>query len=117
LNWDIVDAMSTVKELMLSPEGIVFEPLEVVVDDDDEDDDEQPAAAKATAARLTRPTRRRRRNVPSSCEWAYLLLPSLIPQTPFARNHPDKSTQDTVQHVCPFVKEARSLDPGRKLDR
>src|SRR6516162_3582380 len=26
LNWDIVDAMSTVKELMLSPDGIVFLP-------------------------------------------------------------------------------------------
>jgi hypothetical protein len=59
LNADIVDAMSTVKELMLSPDGIVFEPLEVVVDDDDdEDDDEQPAAAMATTARPTKLTRR-----------------------------------------------------------
>jgi hypothetical protein len=59
LNWDIVDAMSTVKELMLSPAGIVFEPLDAVVpDEDDDDDDEQPAAAMATTASPTRPARR-----------------------------------------------------------
>jgi hypothetical protein len=59
LNWDIVAARSTVKELMLSPDGIVFEPLVVVVDDDEDDDeDEQPAAPMATTARPTKPTRR-----------------------------------------------------------
>src|SRR5580658_2637119 len=59
LNSDIVDAMSTVKELMLSPAGIVFEPLDAVVpDEDDDDDDEQPAAAMATTASPTRPARR-----------------------------------------------------------
>jgi hypothetical protein len=62
LNWDIVDAMSTVKELMLSPDGTVAEPPvagldeaaaadagAVVVDEDDE----QPAATMATAAAAT----------------------------------------------------------------
>src|SRR5271163_5013670 len=57
LSWDIVDAMSTVKELMLSPDGTVAEPPvagldeaaavdagAVVVDEDDE----QPAATMAT---------------------------------------------------------------------
>jgi len=59
LNSAIVDAMSTVKELMLSPDGIVFEPLAAVVpDEDDDDEDEQPAAAMATAASPTRPARR-----------------------------------------------------------
>src|SRR5499425_3472314 len=48
LSLDIVDAMSTVKELMLSPVGIVFEPDADV----DEPDDPQPAAIRpATAAR------------------------------------------------------------------
>jgi hypothetical protein len=62
---DIVDPMSTVKELMLSPDGIVFEPLGAVVDEpDDEPDDEQPAAVRATTARPAQPTRRKRRNVP-----------------------------------------------------
>jgi hypothetical protein len=61
LSLDIVDAMSTLKELVLSPAGIVFEPLAVdgVVD---EADDPQPAAARPrTAARPTQPTRRVRR--------------------------------------------------------
>jgi len=55
---DIVDAMLTLKELMLSPAGILFDPLD---DDDVVDglDDPQPAATSpATAARLTQPTRR-----------------------------------------------------------
>src|SRR5215469_1116869 len=45
LNFAIVDAMSTVKELVLSPAGIVFAPLDVD-DVDDEPDDPQPAAAR-----------------------------------------------------------------------
>jgi hypothetical protein len=75
LNWDIVDAMSTVKELMLSPEGTVAEPLagldEVaagaagVVDEDDE----QPAATMATtAATATQVNLGRCLNVPWPCE-------------------------------------------------
>jgi hypothetical protein len=56
LNWDIADATSTLKELMLSPFGIVFEPLDVDVD---EPDDPHAAAVRLTAAaRLTQPTRR-----------------------------------------------------------
>src|SRR5215472_6948775 len=74
LNWDIVDAMSTVKELMLSPDGIV--PLAAGEADvagadvagadeldelDELDEDEQPAAAKATtAAAATQPSRGKR---------------------------------------------------------
>jgi hypothetical protein len=63
LNWDIVDAMSTVKELMLSPAGTVAEPLEAGLDEvaaadagavvEAEvvvDEDEQPAATMATTA-------------------------------------------------------------------
>jgi len=60
LNWDIVDAMSTVKESMLT-DGTVTEPAAAVDDEpdeaaaleeDDEDaEDEQPAAARARAAR------------------------------------------------------------------
>jgi hypothetical protein len=76
LSWDIVDAMSTVKELVPRPEGIAAEPLldEVAADaevdedaaadgEEDEDDveeDEQPAATTAaTAARATQPSRGR----------------------------------------------------------
>jgi hypothetical protein len=75
LSWDIVDAMSVVKELMLSPAGTVAEPLvaglevpalaEAAADAGaDEDagaevvdvDDEQPAATMAvTAATATQP--------------------------------------------------------------
>ena len=72
LSWDIVDAMLTVKELMLSPDGTVPLPrptrtprstrpawttagAEAV-----EDDDEQPAATRAvTAAAATQPNRGR----------------------------------------------------------
>src|SRR5579863_8951840 len=81
LSWDIVDAMSTVKELVPSPDGIVAEPLlagldEVAADaeveagadadgEDEVDDDEQPAATTAaTAARATQPSRGSGLNVP-----------------------------------------------------
>src|SRR5215470_399322 len=47
LNWDIVAAMLTLKELMLSPDGILFEPPDVPVD---EDDDPQPAAIRPAVA-------------------------------------------------------------------
>src|SRR5215469_9499962 len=103
LSLFIVDAMSTLKELVLSPAGIVFEPLAVggVVD---EADDPQPAAARPrTAARPTQPTRRERRT-PS------LLLPSRILRTPFARTHPHESTRDTIQHTCPIATHARSYE-------
>jgi hypothetical protein len=89
---DIVDAMLTVKELMLSPFGIVFEPLDVDVDDGL--DDPQAAAARlTTAARLTQPARRTRRNVTPPWEREgrppLLLLLIANPYTPFARRHPD----------------------------
>jgi hypothetical protein len=54
LNWAIVDAISTLNELMLSPEGIVFEPLGAVDVDEVDDDDEHAAATRLTAA--ARPT-------------------------------------------------------------
>jgi hypothetical protein len=64
----MVDAMSTVKELVLSPDGTVFEPFDpddVAVDDDDE----QAAAARlTTAAKPTQPARPRRADL--------LLLPT-----------------------------------------
>jgi hypothetical protein len=86
LNWDIVDAMSTVKELMLSPAGTVAEPLvagldevpaledaagaEVVEDGGVVDeDDEQPAATRAAhAAIATQPNLDSGLNVPWPCE-------------------------------------------------
>jgi hypothetical protein len=69
---DISDAMLTVKELMLSPFGIVFEPLGA----DDDVDDPQAAAVSATSA--PRPTHATRRVV--------LLR---IPHTPFAWKTPE----------------------------
>jgi hypothetical protein len=81
LNWDIVDAMSTVKELMLSPAGIVPElaaglvavaaavadevgAVEVV-----DEDDEQPATTMAaTAATATQANLGSGLNVPWPCE-------------------------------------------------
>jgi hypothetical protein len=81
LSWDIVDAMLTVKELMLRSDGTRLEPLAGVLDevdaagvdaagvDDVEGDDEQPAATTAvTAAAATQPNRGRRLNVPWPCE-------------------------------------------------
>jgi len=89
LNWDIVDAMFTVKELMLSPDGTAAEPVDAVadeaavvgaadeaavvgvVDEVVELDDEQPAAVRATTAAVspTQPSWRRPRNAASPCEW------------------------------------------------
>jgi hypothetical protein len=81
----MVDAMSTVKELVPRPDGIAAEPLlagldevaaDAEVDEDDEDaaaddeeedveEDEQPAATTAaTAARATQPSRGRGLNAP-----------------------------------------------------
>jgi hypothetical protein len=87
LSWDIVDAMSVVKELVLSPAGIVAEPLvagldevpalaedaaDAEVDEGAEvvdEDDEQPAATMAaTAATATQPNLGRGLNVPWPCE-------------------------------------------------
>jgi hypothetical protein len=83
LSWDIVDAMSTVKELVPRPGGIAAEPLlagldevaadaevdeDAAADDEEEEDveeDEQPAATTAaTAARATQPSRGRGLNAP-----------------------------------------------------
>jgi hypothetical protein len=117
LSWDIVDAMSTVKELMLSPDGTVAEAAllddgaaadEAGVDaaadelDDELDDDEQPAAVRATATAATpaKPSGRRRLDVPRPCEWEdrppSVLIPSPIPNFPFVLTRPDEQVRDTV---------------------
>src|SRR5215472_6990536 len=119
LNLDIVDAMSTVKELMLSPAGTVFEPLLVdgVVD---EPDDPQPAAARPrTAARPTQPTRRERRDVPWPCGRVRRppsrLLPSRILRTPFARTHPCRGTLCSTRVPSQRMLDRMKLDTkGRK---
>jgi hypothetical protein len=60
LNPDITDATSVLKELMLSPEGTVFDPL--AADPPDDPEDPQAAAARlTTAARLTQATGRSER--------------------------------------------------------
>jgi hypothetical protein len=90
LNWDIVDAMSTVKELTLRPDGTVADAgtaedvaadaeadedaadAEVAGADVVDEDDEQPAAIRAaTPATATQPNR----------ESGLFLLPSCIPYT------------------------------------
>jgi hypothetical protein len=81
----MVDAMSTVKELMLSPAGTAAEPpdddalVEAAALDEEagaleeleELDDEQPAAVRATTAVVSpiQPTRRKPRNAASPCGW------------------------------------------------
>src|SRR6266516_4781196 len=84
--------MLTVKELLLSPDGIVFEPLGAVDDEDDVDDDPQAAAIRpTTAAKPTQPTRPKRPYLPWPCERECRpplpLLPNRITHAPFARRH------------------------------
>jgi hypothetical protein len=112
---DIVDAMSEVKELMLSPDGTeddaALEAGAAAEDDagaaaeddagadDVDDEDEQPAAIRAVpAARATTPRP---------------LLPSCIPY-PFHRNAVRSYTtmRDTAHHVCPHAMKGRSLGHG-----
>jgi hypothetical protein len=102
LNWDIVDVMSTVKELMPSPAGTAAEPLVAGLDEvpalgEDaaaaevvDEDDEQPATTMAaTAATATQPNLGRGLNVPWPCERECHppcpLLPRSIPY-PFRHN-------------------------------
>jgi hypothetical protein len=97
LSWDIVDAMSTVKELTLSPDGTAelaagLDEAGAGAEDDaaaddggaaavvDDVDDEQPAATTATAAAAATAKPSRGRGLPP-CP----LLPSCIPY-PFHRN-------------------------------
>jgi hypothetical protein len=122
VNWDIVDAMLTVKELMLSPAGTVpvaalddgaaaedvgaaaLDDGAVVVDDVD---DEQPAATSPTTATAAAQPSRGRGLPPCP------LLPSCIPY-PFHRNAVRSYTtkQDTAHHVCPYAMKGRSLGHG-----
>src|SRR5215469_4612027 len=71
LNCCIVDATSTVKELVLRPDGTVFEPCDAAGVVDDEDDPQPAATRPATATRASPPPRRKRRVV---------LLPTRIPK-------------------------------------
>jgi hypothetical protein len=102
LNWDIVDEMSTVKELMLSPAGTAAGADEAAeedvaagadVDEDDvvvDEDDEQPAAIKAAApATATQPRRGR----------GLFLLPRSIPYT-FRRNMRGYVDAGTPLNTC-----------------
>jgi hypothetical protein len=128
LNWDIVDVMSTVKELMLSPEGIVAEPLVAGLDEVpaldevagvdaevvDEDDEHPAATIAAAAAAATKPSRGMDLNGPWPCEGEGRpprpLLPSCIPD-PFRHNalaRSDTPMRDTAQHVCPYRMKGRS---------
>jgi hypothetical protein len=102
----MVDEMSTVKELTLSPAGTVAEADEDEgadePDEDDEpaeaggvdEDDEQPAAIRAaTAATATQPNR----------EMGLFLLPSSIQYT-FRRNvrgYADARHETPTEHTCP----------------
>jgi hypothetical protein len=94
---DIVGAMLTVKELMLTAGTVAEPPVADAEDDEDDEDagadeddeDEQPAAIRArAAAAATQPSRGKRRDVPSPCEQEprppSFLSPSVIPHTPFA---------------------------------
>ncbi|HEX3449990.1 MAG TPA: hypothetical protein VHS97_17175 [Isosphaeraceae bacterium] len=127
LNWDIVDAMSTVKELMLSPEGTVAEPLEAGLDEVPalaevdagavvvDEDDEQPAATMAaTAATATKPNRGTSLDRPRPSELEgrppRALLSSSIPY-PFRHNALGYATaRDTAPHVCPSGMKGRSWE-------
>jgi hypothetical protein len=92
LNADIVGAMLTVKELMLTG-GTVAEAAEdeaeaeelAELDELDELDELQAAAVRARSPRPTQPSRRKRRNVPSPCvredRPPLLLLLTRIPHT------------------------------------
>jgi hypothetical protein len=124
LNWLISDEMSTLKESTLSPDGTVAEPPAAAderdaddaaaelgaaaaeLDELDELDELQAAAVTATTAATiaTDPRRLTRRNVSApcrpECEPFSGLLPSLIP-CPSTLMHPDESTRDTIQPVCP----------------
>jgi hypothetical protein len=132
LNWDIVVAMFTVKELMLSPAGTVAEPLAAVLDDDvagvlaadeagalvdDELDDEQPAAASATsaAASPTQPSPRTPRDLRLPCEWEDrcpppVLLPSPIPKIP-SLEHARMSRCGTPYSTCVLSKRKHAPRP------
>ena len=117
LSWDIVEAMSTVKELVLSPGGIAFEALPAALDEDaaldeeaagddvdDVDDDEQPAATTATAAaRAAQPSRGRGLTGPWPCgregRPPCCLFPSAI-SYPFRRNALGYARCGTPHDTC-----------------
>jgi hypothetical protein len=126
LNWSIVDAMFTVKELMLSPAGTVAEPLDAgveldalaevdvdgVLEDDELLDDEHPAAAKETSAAVspTQPRPRTPRDLRLPCEWEdrppSVLKPSPIPNIPSLVTRPDGSMRG--HHTAPVSRRGGS---------
>jgi hypothetical protein len=106
VNCDIVDAMSTVNELIPSPAGTVAaagaaDDVAAGADDDDvaagvEDDEHAAAIRAATPTTATPPNRER----------SLFLLPSSI-YTPFAAMYADTPTRDTAEHACPYVLDGR----------
>jgi hypothetical protein len=117
LNWDIVDVMSTVKELTLSPEGTVdaaaLDEAGAGAEDDaaaddggaaavvDDVDDEQPAATTATAAAAATAKPSRGRGLPP-CP----LLPTCIPY-PFHRNAVRSYTTMRTPHITRVLRDER----------
>jgi hypothetical protein len=93
LSLDIVDAMLTVKELVLSG-GTLFEPLGAVGAVDEVDDPQAAAIRLTPAANPTQPTRPKRPYLPWPCEREARpplpLLPRRITHAPFTRRHPNK---------------------------
>jgi len=119
--------MSTVKELMLSPDGTVAEPLDAGVDelaevdvdgvleDDELLDDEHPAAAKETSAAVspTQPSPRMPRDLRLPCEWEdrppSVLKPSPIPNIPSLVTRPDGSMRG--HHTTPVSRRGGKHAP------
>src|SRR5215469_7150245 len=101
--------MSTVKELMLSPDGTLFEPLDVP---DDGDEPQAAAVRPTTAATPAQPNRRKGRNVPWPCErecpTPSLLLRTRIPR-PLSPEPIGMIVRETIQHPAPI--RHHMLDP------
>jgi hypothetical protein len=128
LSWDIVDAMSTVKELTPSPDGTVAEPLVAGLDEVPalaeaaadaevgadaevvEVDDEQPATTMAAAATTaTPPNLGSDLNVPWPCERECHPPRPLLPRSiPYPFRHNAVGYADAGQYMCPFGMKGRS---------
>ena len=129
LNCDIVDAMSTVKELMLSPEGIVAEPLvagldEVPALDEAAGDDRAPWSSTRTTSSPRPPWQRPRPQPPSPigagtsmCRGPVngraalpVLFYPVASHTPFATMRFGYADAGHRQHVCPYGMKGRSWE-------
>jgi hypothetical protein len=106
--------MLTVKELMLSPDGTVFEPLGADDAVDDEPDDPQPAAIRPTAvAKATQPSRPKRPLPLLPGRITYALSPEGTQKADIARRiarasrryqGPKSSRQQRALRVVRFVR-------------